>query len=166
MTAPDSERRSLGLEGGALCPLSGWRERAGHPEGGCERLRPAHRSGPWVSRLKNATLVALAPGAVLAAWWLLGRGGILNPYLTPPPGEVLAAARDALASGELWLHSCVSLARVFAGFALTVCCALPLAALLYCFPASERVLRVPLELLRITPPLALIPLLILWFGIG
>ena len=129
------------------------------PERPCE-------PGLWGCRLKNATLVALLPGAAIVAWWLLGDWGVLNPYLTPPPGEVLDAALNSLVSGELWLHSCVSLARVFTGFFLTMCLALPLAALLFVFPVSERVLRVPLELFRIIPPLALIPLLILWLGIG
>nr|WP_321513849.1 ABC transporter permease [uncultured Pseudodesulfovibrio sp.] len=131
-----------------------------------ERLQPPDESGTWACRFKNTALVALLPVAVLVTWWLLGHRGILNPYLTPSPGEVLDAALNAFASGELWLHSCVSLARVFVGFTLTVFLALPLAALLYSVPVSERVLRVPLELLRIIPPLALIPLLILWLGIG
>ncbi|WP_320172507.1 ABC transporter permease [Maridesulfovibrio sp.] len=120
----------------------------------------------WAGRLTNATLAALLPGALVIAWWLLGRWNILNPYLTPPPGKVIDAALNAISSGELWIHSCVSMARVFAGFTLTACLALPLAALIYFFPLSERLLRVPLELLRVTPPLALIPLLILWLGIG
>ncbi len=116
--------------------------------------------------MKNAILVALLPGIVVFIWWLMGHRQLLNPYLTPPPAEVISATLESMASGELWRHSCVSLIRVFAGFALTVCLALPLASLLYVFPVIERILRVPLELLRIIPPLALIPLLILWLGIG
>ena len=131
-----------------------------------ERSQAPGGPGLWGHRYRNAALVALFPCAILLVWWLLGHWRVLNPYLTPPPGEVLAAALDALGSGELWLHSCVSLSRVFAGFTLTVVLALPLAVLLHFFPVSERVLRVPLELVRVTPPLALIPLLILWLGIG
>lgn len=128
------------------------------------KIRP--RPAPWASRLQNATLIALIPGVVLLAWWLLAHWEVLNPYLTPSPGKVLSAGVEALRTGELWIHAGVSLARVFAGFLLTVCLALPLAALLYFYPKSERLLRVPLELLRVIPPLALIPLLILWLGIG
>jgi NitT/TauT family transport system permease protein/sulfonate transport system permease protein len=123
-------------------------------------------AGPGAGRLKNVALAALFPCCALLAWWLLGRWHALNPYLTPPPGEVLDAAYASLLSGELARHTCISLARVFAGFFLTAALALPLAAALYFFPAVERFLRVPLEFVRITPPLALIPLLILWLGIG
>jgi NitT/TauT family transport system permease protein/sulfonate transport system permease protein len=55
---------------------------------------------------------------------------------------------------------------VFAGFSLTVGLALPVAALFALMPDLERGFKLPLEFMRITPPLALIPLLILWLGIG
>ena len=117
-------------------------------------------------RFKDLFLTILIPAVVMIVWWMLGHWHILNPYLTPSPEAVIEAAIDAISSGELWLHSCVSLARVFAGFILTACIALPLAAFLYFSPICERILRVPLTVLRVTPPLALIPLLILWLGIG
>jgi sulfonate transport system permease protein len=117
-------------------------------------------------RFKSLGMTALLPAAVLMLWWLLGQLDLLNPYLTPPPGEVWRAALESAASSELWQHTWVSLARVFGGFALTSALALPLAALLYFLPWLERMLAVPLEFIRVTPPLAAIPLLILWFGIG
>jgi ABC-type nitrate/sulfonate/bicarbonate transport system permease component len=116
--------------------------------------------------LPKVLQVALFPCAVLFLWWLLGRCGLLNTYLTPPPGAVWDAGVKALASGELWENVWVSLARVFAGFSLTVGLALPVAALFALMPDLERVFKLPLEFMRITPPLALIPLLILWLGIG
>jgi sulfonate transport system permease protein len=111
-------------------------------------------------------VAALLPGVVFLAWWLLGRFEMLNPYLTPTIGEVLGAAEEAFLSGELWAHASVSLARVFGGFAITVVMAVPLATLLSFFPSAERLLVVPLEFIRTTPPLAAVPLLILWLGIG
>ncbi len=116
--------------------------------------------------LLHGLQIAVFPFGLLLLWWLLGKWGALNTFLTPPPEAVWEAALEGLASGEIWTHVGVSLARVFVGFALTVACALPLAVLLYFRPLFERVLRVPLEFVRITPPLAMIPLLILWLGIG
>ncbi len=116
--------------------------------------------------LRNVVLAALLPAGVLALWALLGTLGLLNTYLTPPPGEVFEAGMDALRSGELWRNAWISLWRVFVGFTITVVIAMPLGALLYFMPLLERLLSVPLEFLRVTPPLALIPLLMLWLGIG
>lgn len=124
------------------------------------------RRFPLGDRLKDVSLTILIPAVIILVWWGLGHWHILNPYLTPSPEAVIDAAINAISSGELWMHSCVSLARVFTGFILTSCMALPLAAFLYFSPTCERILRVPLTILRVTPPLALIPLLILWLGIG
>ncbi len=131
-----------------------------------EQRQPSKKLTRGLRRTKDIALIAFLPGMLLVTWWLLSNWHILNPFLTPPPGEVLKSGLNALSSGELWQHSYVSLARVFSGFILTVCLALPLATLLYFFPFWERILRAPLELLRVIPPLALIPLLILWLGIG
>ncbi|PIE57065.1 MAG: ABC transporter permease [Desulfobulbus propionicus] len=79
---------------------------------------------------------------------------------------VFAAGLEGLVSGELFKHASVSLGRVFCGFSLTCLFALPLACSIAAWPLLERIVSVPLEFIRITPPLAAIPLLILWFGIG
>ena len=118
------------------------------------------------NRFRQIALAAIFPGCLVFLWWLLGALGYLNPYLTPPVKDVLLAAADAALSGELWRHIYVSLMRVFVGFGLTVLLAVPLAALLYFAPLLERLLSVPLEFIRVVPPLAAVPLLILWFGIG
>ncbi|WP_319410939.1 hypothetical protein [uncultured Cohaesibacter sp.] len=56
--------------------------------------------------------------------------------------------------------------RVLVGFALSGSSALLLAALNYRFPLIRRMTFLPLEAIRVIPPLALVPLLIPWFGIG
>ncbi len=137
-----------------------------------ERGKGWDRSGIVTTRgggsgtLRHVVLAALIPAGVLLLWVLLGDLGLLNVYLTPPPGEVFEAGVDALRSGELWRNTWISLWRVFVGFTITAVLAVPLGALLYFMPLLERLLSVPLEFLRVTPPLALIPLLMLWLGIG
>ncbi len=108
----------------------------------------------------------LLPLSLLCLWWILGRSGIINSYLFPAPEAVFAAGFEGLINGELFRHAGVSLGRVFCGFTLTCFVALPLACSIAAWPLLERIISVPLEFIRIVPPLAAIPLLILWFGIG
>ncbi|PIO96662.1 putative aliphatic sulfonates transport permease protein SsuC [uncultured Pleomorphomonas sp.] len=112
----------------------------------------------------------LAPTAVFASvaliWWLAGRAGWTNAYLLPAPSTVAAALSDLAASGALLKHTLISLQRVLLGFALSVALALPLAVLLSASRPARVVLDPLLEFVRQVPPLALIPLLILWLGIG
>lgn len=106
------------------------------------------------------------PIALLGLWWGAAETGLANPYLLPSPQRVAVAGAELLASGDLRTHMAASLGRVGAGFALTVALALPLAVANALLPALHGLLRPVLEALRVTPPLALVPLLILWLGIG
>ena len=106
------------------------------------------------------------PLFVFAAWTVLSGLGILNSYLVPSPQRVWNAAVQLIASGELGVHAAVSMARVWGGYALSVCCALPLALLFHESPLLRRIFGGLLDMLRAVPPLAMIPLFILWFGLG
>lgn len=112
----------------------------------------------------------LAPATVFAVvamiWWLAGRVGWTNAYLLPAPSAVAGALTDMAASGVLLKHTLISLERVLLGFVLSVALALPLAVLLSASRVARAVLDPLLEFIRQVPPLALIPLLILWLGIG
>ena len=112
----------------------------------------------------------LAPTAVFAAvatiWWLAGQAGWTNAYLLPAPSAVIAALADLATSGALLKHTLISLQRVLLGFALSAALALPLAVLLSASRLARGVFDPLLEFIRQVPPLALIPLLILWLGIG
>lgn len=103
---------------------------------------------------------------VLAAWSGAGLTGRVPAFLLPSPARVLAAGRELVADGELFRHIAVSTGRLAAGYLASVALALPIAFAL----ARLRVLRglaePILEFLRQVPPLAMMPLLILWLGIG
>jgi sulfonate transport system permease protein len=111
-------------------------------------------------------LGAVVPLALLALWEVAARAGWLNAYLLPAPGAVLAAGIGLARSGELARNLWASGARVLIGFAVAVVTAVPLGVALAEWRPLERLLHFPLEFLRATPPLALLPLLVLWFGIG
>ena len=102
----------------------------------------------------------------LALWQLAASAGWINPYLLPSPLRVAAAIRAAGASGELARHVGASLLRVGEGFAITVVLALPLAVCASFAPRTIAAFNPMLTFLRNIPPLALVPVLILWFGLG
>lgn len=108
----------------------------------------------------------LVPLALLALWQTATCWPQYNPYIIPSPGAAWAAAKTLAVKGLLAKHIFISMQRVFSGFALAACLALPLG--LYCgrHPWLNRLLTPLLEFLRHIPPLATIPMLILWFGIG
>jgi NitT/TauT family transport system permease protein/sulfonate transport system permease protein len=105
------------------------------------------------------------PVVLVAAWALASAAGKLNPYLMPPPWEVWDAGVDLARRGLLTKHIQASLIRVFVGFSVTAVCACVLALIVHLSPLLHDTLRHVLTVLRVVPPLAAIPLLILWFGI-
>ncbi|MBU7013908.1 MAG: ABC transporter permease [Theionarchaea archaeon] len=90
---------------------------------------------------------------------------LANSRFLPSPLHVGTTFWNLLSSGALFRHAAVSLARVLAGFLLALAVGLPLGVLMGWFPKMEN-LSVIIEMLRPIPPLAWIPLAMLWFGIG
>jgi ABC-type nitrate/sulfonate/bicarbonate transport system permease component len=114
--------------------------------------------------IRSLALSAVGITAFLTVWYLAANA--LNPVLLPRPGAVLDAYRELIADGSLAKDTSASLIRVFGGFAIAASIAPPLALLL----ASSWTLRcivLPIvTLIRPIPPIAWIPLAILWFGLG
>ena len=106
------------------------------------------------------------PLLMLAAWHVAAVSGAVSPYLLPAPAAVFATAADMVSSGELARHLGASMHRISQGFFISISAGCIAAALLARFTLLEKLLDVPLSFLRMTPPLAVIPLLILWLGIG
>lgn len=112
----------------------------------------------------------LIAAAVFAAtgclWWAASDFGWINAFLLPSPQKVARTLFELAQSGALAKHSLVSLQRVALGYGMAVAIAVPL-AVVFAFSTLVRNLLEPLlEFLRQIPPLALMPLLMLWLGIG
>ena len=108
-----------------------------------------------------------AVGAVLlplAAWELLSRT-VLNTNLVPPPSVVAAVAAAMLWSGELFAHIAISLRRVLVGFSLGSVIGITVGLAAARSPLIRDALRPLLAVCSTVPPIALIPLAMLWFGI-
>lgn len=111
----------------------------------------------------KATLVTLI---LLALWYAASESGIWSAYLLPSPQKVWSTFLVMVKNGSMWTHIRVSLVRVFTGFFIAFVLALLLGTIASIFPKATAFYNHIVEFMRNVPPLSLIPLLILWFGIG
>ena len=108
----------------------------------------------------------IVPVLVLLSWQAASRLGVLREQIMPAPTAVAEAAWHLAASGELWTHVRISTGRALSGFAFGGGIGFVLGMANGLSPLSEKLLDSSLQMLRNIPHLALIPLVILWFGIG
>ncbi|MFC0283561.1 ABC transporter permease [Camelimonas abortus] len=104
--------------------------------------------------------------AFFAIWQALTSLGVIDGFMLPSPFAVASALVEMAVDGSLWTHLSASLVRVFIGFFLA--CAAGIALGLVCgwWRAVSDYVRPVVEALRPIPPLAWIPITILWFGLG
>ena len=121
-------------------------------------------AAPWPS-LRHALAPWALPVALLLAWQLAAQWGWLSSRILPEPWAVAKAFWHLAASGELWLHLKTSLWRATVAFVIGARLGLLLGLLTGSFRHAETLLDTTLQMVRNIPALALIPLVILWFGI-
>jgi len=118
-------------------------------------------ASPWLRRITPW----LVPALILIVWELASRTGWLSTRVLPEPLAVVQAFWNLAVSGELWQHTAVSAWRALLGLAIGGGLGLLLGLLNGSFRVAETLLDSTLQMLRNIPALALIPLVILWFGI-
>ena len=111
-------------------------------------------------------LYILLPVVILAVWEAADIAGILKPYTMPPLRNILDTAVKYIQNGKLLTNIWVSSLRVLKGFFAALASALILGILVGIFPAFDTFTDLAIQILRPIPPIAWIPLAILWFGIG
>jgi sulfonate transport system permease protein len=104
--------------------------------------------------------------ALLLAWEILSETGIIPARILAAPTAVAGTAWSMIASGELESNLLVSLGRVVAGLTIAIVLGTTLALTAGLSRAGEMAIDAPMQMLRTMPFLALVPLFILWFGIG
>jgi sulfonate transport system permease protein len=109
---------------------------------------------PWV-----------VPLLLIAVWQLSSASGWLSNRVLPAPTDVGKAFWTLAVSGELWLHVKVSAARALTGLAIGGGLGLLLGLLTGSVRVAETLLDSSIQMVRNIPALAMIPLVILWFGI-
>ena len=120
-----------------------------------------------IARWKDHALVpAIVPVGLLLAWQLASATGLLPSQILPAPTAVVQAGAELIADGTLPHHLAVSTARALTGLVLGGTTSFLLGLLCGLSPFSRRLLDPTLQMVRTIPHLALLPLVILWFGIG
>lgn len=116
--------------------------------------------------LLSLVIIILLIVMFLASWWTLAHYKIVNAYLLPAPATVWITAIDLITSGELANHLWISGQRILSGYLI----ATGLSAILVLLIQSHVIIKLFLEpvinFIRQIPPLSLIPLLLIWIGIG
>lgn len=111
----------------------------------------------------------LAVASFIAAflfWQWVSHQNFADPVFLPSPEKVWAAARAFLGEGELWTDVRVSVLRVSAGFLISALLAIPIGILMGAFRVGEGLMQPLTEFVRYIPVPALIPLMMVLFGIG
>jgi len=108
---------------------------------------------------------SLGPVLAVCVWELAARGGFIETVLLPAPSAVGAALWKCGMEGILWSDVASSLKRVGVGYVIGASTGF-IVGIMYMNSTVRRFLRPLVELLRPIPPLAWIPLSLLWFGFG
>ena len=128
------------------------------------RELPFRGGGFTIVRQPGAPLIAFL--VVLAFWELSVRAGWLNPLFLPAPSTVMDALWELTRSGQIWLHVSVSLQRIGIGWALGTAFGIVVGVAMGIWSMSRSVGLAFVSALFPIPKVALLPLLILWLGIG
>jgi len=114
-----------------------------------------HYFRPWTLLIVLAVL-----------WYAVTEKRLWSPYLLPSPKRVIQTFWELANNGQLISNILISLQRMVIGFLISAALGIPLGLIFAVSPRIYAYAKGILELLRNTPPLAFIPLLILWWGIG
>jgi sulfonate transport system permease protein len=108
----------------------------------------------------------VSPLIVITIWKLVTYLRLFNPVILPSPESIGQAFLGELISGELLKHIQISLYRVFLGFGIASAMGISLGLLIGWSEKAKSFVDPLVEIVRPIPPMAWIPLSILWFGIG
>ncbi|UCJ17877.1 taurine ABC transporter permease TauC [Pseudomonas sp. MM211] len=129
------------------------------------------RNRRFVIRFDRRRVAAFGTLAALASlWWLATHLGWVDTIFLPAPEQLLVALKGLLQDGyldaTLWQHLSTSLGRVLVALLAAVVTAIPLGVAMGLNPTLNAALDPLVEFYRPIPPLAYLPLMVIWFGIG
>nr|WP_319563585.1 ABC transporter permease subunit [uncultured Rhodoferax sp.] len=118
----------------------------------------------------SMTISVVTIGVLFTLWWIVTEAGWVKPLFLPSPQAVwqqfVLYASGQANDQPLWQHLSASLLRVVSAFVLACLTAIPLGIAMGCSRVVRGIFDPPLEFYRPLPPLAYLPLIIIWFGIN
>ncbi len=135
-----------------------------------EKLHSRRLKWRWpLSRQVTLSIGTLA--VLLTVWWTVAALQLISPLFLPPPQQVLAklltiAGPQGFMDATLWQHLAASLTRIVLALLAAVLIGIPVGIAMGLSPTVRGILDPVIELYRPVPPLAYLPLMVIWFGIG
>lgn len=130
-------------------------------------------ASPWSDYWKlgflgphRTTLISILSVACFVVLWQVGADIYARPHFLPSPGEIVQTGVAMIRSGELWLHTSASLARILSGFFIGSAIALPLGLLMGSSPVARAIFEPYTQFFRFIPAIAWLTPVVIWFGIG
>lgn len=127
---------------------------------------PREARGTRPTRVWRIVGGLVLPVVLLLVWQVTSATGLVPAYRLPPPASVVTAAVELARTGELWPNIAISVQRVLLGFVLGSAVGVVVAAAVGLTRVGDVLLSPTLAAVRAIPSLALVPLLMLWMGIG
>ncbi|MCW2269179.1 taurine ABC transporter permease TauC [Pseudomonas sp. JUb96] len=131
---------------------------------------PAHAPTPLRRPLTTRLISGLTLATLLLVWWAVTAAEWIEPLFLPSPGAVLAKAWLLLTQGymesTLWQHLGASLGRIGLALGAAIVTAIPIGIAIGHNRIARGILDPLIEFYRPIPPLAYLPLIVIWCGIG
>jgi sulfonate transport system permease protein len=103
--------------------------------------------------------------AVIVLWVFMDKNGRLNPVIMPSPEKVVDTVKSLIEKGTLWANLLISVERVLKGYLLAAILGIILGIFIGLSKHLDRLTGLIVQIIKPIPPIAWIPLVILWFGI-
>lgn len=128
------------------------------------------KNGKFLQRYQPLAWGVLSISGVLLLWWLITALALIPPLFLPPPQAVwdkfLTVSTTGFMDATLWQHTLASLQRILLGLVFAIAIGIPVGLLMGCNKVVRGLFDPLVEIYRPIPPLAYLPLLVIWFGIG
>jgi len=120
---------------------------------------------------RQITLSLATVLVLLAVWWAVTASGLIAPLFLPAPQQVfrqllVVASPQGFMDATLWQHLAASLTRILIALLAATLIGVPTGILMGLSKTARGILDPLIELYRPVPPLAYLPLMVIWFGIG
>ena len=126
----------------------------------------SRHAGRWWNERTRRLVLPVASLTIAFSIWQLLSTFVFNPFLIPPPVEVIRTAIPMVASGEILADVSISMVRVLVGFVSGSLAGILTGVLIGRIRLMHDLLDPVIELLRYLSPTAMIPIAVIWFGIG